>query len=348
MNHNFQFITTGIGSVPFLDIKDTCLHIQKFFPDMPFWPQLVKRSIYEDMIIQFSEKLPFVIAEEKRMLMTARKDDLQKELLKFYEQFLSDEIEYFSISYDFAPGLYEMVELVKGTGARFIKGQSVGPITFAASINDESGRSVINDPELLDVCVKGIAVKSVWQAKKLKESGKIPILFFDEPYLSSIGSAFSTISREHVVDILKEVISYVKEREDIIIGIHCCGNTDWSMIIEATPDIISFDAFNHLDYLLLYKNMLLDFIREGGILAWGIVPTTDMDFEVQGSLDSLFLKLKDALTKINEWGLDLELVYKNSILTPSCGMGTMNPKKAKRALKLLSALSQKFSESLGY
>ena len=341
---NFNFTVTGIGSVPFLDIKNTCVYICHLFSDAPFWPQLVKRSVYEDMIIQFSEGLPCLkIIKEKRSLIAKKGKNAEKELLKFYEHFLTDDFDYFSISYDFAPALYELVDIIKDRDGPFIKGQSVGPITFAASINDENGRSVINDPELLEAYTKGIAIKGLWQIKKLKESRRMPILFFDEPYLSAIGSAFSTISKEKVVEILREVIEYIKEKEDVIIGIHCCGNTDWSMIVDAGPDIISFDAFNYLDHFLLYKDKLVDFIKKGGSLAWGIVPTTDTDFERAGNIDQLLLKLNNGLKQIKEWGLDPELIPKNSILTPSCGMGTMGQENAKKAMKLLLDLSKRLS-----
>jgi len=66
----FNFMITGIGSMPFLDVDETCLLIKENFPDMPFWPQLVKRSFYEDMIIQFSEGIPFLkVFEEKRTIL---------------------------------------------------------------------------------------------------------------------------------------------------------------------------------------------------------------------------------------------------------------------------------------
>jgi len=58
--HNFDFAATCIGSVPFKNIEDTCRDILKHLPIMPFWPQFVKRSHLEDMIIQFSEGLPLL------------------------------------------------------------------------------------------------------------------------------------------------------------------------------------------------------------------------------------------------------------------------------------------------
>lgn len=37
-------MVTGIVSVPFLDVDDACHRILKIFPDIPFWPQLVRRN----------------------------------------------------------------------------------------------------------------------------------------------------------------------------------------------------------------------------------------------------------------------------------------------------------------
>ncbi len=340
----FDFMITGIGSVPFLDVEESCLLIKENFPDMPFWPQLVKRSPYEDMIIQFSEGIPFLkVSEEKRAVFAIKGSSPEKELTRFYEMFFSEQLSELSISIKYAPGLYKMVELVKDSDASFIKGQIVGPITFAASIKDDQGKAIIGDNELMDVCVKGIAMKGLWQVRKLKEAGKRVVLFLDEPYLASIGSAFSTISKDNVIEVLKEVINYIREREDVLLGIHCCANTDWSMIISACPDIISFDAFGYMDHFLLYRDEILRFLKNGGNIAWGIVPTTDSDFEKKGDANSLFKILKKGIENIVKWGMPLKEVAEHSLLTPSCGMGTMKVENAKR---VISTLAEIFNKSL--
>jgi len=337
-------ITTGIGSMPFLDVEETCRIIIDNF-ELPFWPQLVRRSIYEDMIIQFSEGIPFLkVDEEKRALFAIKGDSPEKELLKFYEHFLEEDISYFSISRDYAPGLYVMINLVKESDATTIKGQTVGPITFSASIRDQDERSILNDSELMDVCAKGIAIKGIWQARKLKESGKDVILFLDEPYLASIGSAFSLISKEKVTEILKEVISYIKQREYVLIGIHCCANTDWSMIFDSGPDIISFDAFGYMENFLLYRDEIISFIKNGGVIAWGIVPTTDSDFEERGDINEILKRLRNGFERLEEWGINREVLIKSSILTPSCGMGTMKEENANKAIQLLKKLSNRIWE----
>lgn len=124
-----------------------------------------------------------------------------------------------------------------------------------------------------------------------------------------------------------------------MIGIHCCGNTNWSMIIEAGPDIINFDAHGYLDYFLLYPDELARFLQGGGIIAWGIVPTAT--FTGKESVEDLYFKLKEGLSRINELAANSESVTRNSILTPACGMGTMEQDSADSIIEHLSVLSKK-------
>ncbi len=338
----FNFKATGIGSVPSLGVQDTCIHILEQLPEIPFWPQLVKRTHLEDMNIQFSEGLPLLeIREEKRALAVSA-ENRESELVAFYDRFLTEDVDYFGISRGFAPALYELVDLIQKNPkpyGPYVKGQTVGPVTFSAGINGPDGKSLLYDAELLEAIVKGISIKALWQVRELGKSGKKPIIFLDEPYLSGFGSAFSPIERREVIHLLKEVIDYLRERSDALIGIHCCGNTDWSMIIEAGPDIVNFDAFDYMDYFLLYPNEITRFLRGSGVIAWGVVPT--YTFTGEESVEGLFSRLEKGLNRLYTWGLEPQSVRESSILTPACGMGTMEQGSANHVLHLLSSLSKK-------
>ena len=340
--HDFYFKATGIGSVPTLGIREACASILERIPEMPYWPQLVKRSHLEDMVIQYSEGLPSLeIIEDKRSLVVAS-GDLETALVTFYDRFLAEDISHFAVSQEYAPGLYELVANVCQSPEKYgpyIKGQTVGPVTFAAGIADQDGKSILHNPDLLDAAVKGLAIKAVWQVEELKRTGKRTIIFLDEPYLSGFGSAFTPIQRHEVIALLKEVIDYIRERTDALIGVHCCGNTDWPMIIESGPDIVNFDAYGYMDTFLLYPEALLGFLSKGGAIAWGIVPTAD--FTGEQSVESLLNRLQQGLNRLREWGIDTDKIARSSILTPACGMGTMENRLADRVLVLLSELSKK-------
>ena len=339
-NPPFNFMATGIGSIPTTDAEAACTEILQLLPRAPYWPQLVKRSHLEDMNIQFSEGLPLLkIKEEKRALFVADDEARESALVEFYDRFLSQDIERFAISPEFASGLYVMLDLLKkenGAEKEFIKGQSVGPVTFAAGITHIDGKAVLHDPELREALVNGLAIKALWQVRELAKSGRRPIIFLDEPYLSGFGSAFSPIQRHEVIEILSIVISYLRENSNALIGIHCCGNTDWSMLLEAGPDIINFDASDYMEHFLLYRKELVRFIQKGGTIAWGIVPTSNLTGDE--SVERLSEKLRQGLGRVKQWGITPSELAERSMLTPACGMGTMRPNLAKKCMELLSNL----------
>jgi len=340
---DFRFVATGIGSVPFEDIEGTCRKIGQWTPSMPFWPQFVQRSHLEDMIIQFSEGLPLLrVNAQERCLSLSGLDQREDELVRFYERLLAEDLEAFAVSREAAPGLYTLLNILKEDtygGTPYVKGQTVGPVTFTAGIKDPKGKPILYDPELSEAMTKGLAVKAVWQVTKLARSGKQPVLFIDEPYLSGYGSAFSPVQRHEVVDMLRTIIDYLREHSSVLIGIHCCGNTDWSMVLETGPDIVNLDAVEYMDHFLLYREPILRFLEGGGAIAWGIIPTSN--FTGQESVDGLFSRLRQGLDRLREWGLDADQVARRSLLTPSCGMGTMGRESAAAAMGLLSDLARR-------
>lgn len=342
MNPDFHFKATGIGSVPWTEIQESCLNILRHLPDIPFWPQFVRRSHLEGMLVQFSQGLPALKIQEEKKALAISLTEMESDLVAFYDHFFAEDINYFAISPDYAPGLHEMVARIRQEPAEYgpyIKGQTVGPVTFAAGIKGADGKSVLHYPDLLEAMTKGLAIKALWQVKKLQTTDKNPIIFLDEPHLSGFGSAFSPIERNTVIYLLKEVMDYLREKSDACIGIHCCGNTDWSMILETSPDIVNFDAFSYMEYFMLYPDYIARFIQGGGTIAWGIVPTAD--FTGDETVDGLYSKLDHGLRLLYEWGLDPKTVVNHSLLTPACGLGTMEQASAEKALDLLSMLSQR-------
>ena len=345
---DFGFMATGIGSVPFLEVEATCREILRLFPHMPFWPQFVKRSYLEDMSVQYSEGLPLLeVNEEKRSLTVSNTGERESELVNFYERFFSGDLDSFAMSEAYAPGLYALMASlneIKSDQTHYIKGQTVGPITFTSGILGPDGRPVIHDPELSEAFVRGLAIKALWQVKMLEKSGRRPVIFLDEPSLSGFGSAFSSIQRQDVVDKLQMMISYLKDNSDCLVGIHCCGNTDWPMIMAAKPDIINFDAFEFIEHFLLYPDGIARFLKSGGTIAWGIVPTSG--FTGSESLKDLLKKVGGGIKKIEEKGLSPQTIVERSIFTPSCGMGSMLPANAHSAMSLLARLQVETAEGV--
>ena len=340
-----NFSATAIGSYPHNNVDDACDLILKTLPEIPCWPQLPERDMNEEMLVQYTEGLPFLkIDPVKKSVYIDMPEDNTDKLEEFYNNYMSEDPGLFALSDSHALGFSNMTRLLKEKkpeGLRAIKGQIVGPITLAGSLKDPEQIAMLHNPVLFDVIVKLLAMKASWQLDQYAAFGLPRIIFLDEPYLSSYGSAFASLKKEQIVESLNEIFLAIHNRESLS-GIHCCGNTDWTMLMETQVDIINFDAFGYMDTMLIYKKEVRTFLERGGIMAWGIVPTTDSIKDV--TIGDLMDKMTSAVDRLVDSGIDQKLIIENSLITPSCGTGTMPLDEAEKAMTLTHELTIKLKD----
>jgi len=338
-------LATGIGSMPHKDADSALDLIFKYLPNIPFWPQLPKRDVREGMVAQFSEGLPCIKVTDNGIFFNP--EDKEKELEEFYKRIIATEsrhgpdIDYFKISPDFAQGLYAFKQRLSKVNLKLIKEikcQVTGPFTFAASLNDESGKALLHDSAMMQAITEGLIMKTLWQISFLEKFGKSIIVFIDEPYLGCFGSAYTPLNRGDTVKVLSDFATRIGSAGKVRTGVHCCGNTDWSIFTDIhTLDIISFDAFNFLDKLILYADDLKQFFANNKILCWGILPT--QEFTDKTDKGSLITKIKSGIEALVKKGLDRDLLWNNLLVSPSCGLATLDTQKSEEILRTLSEVS---------
>jgi methionine synthase II (cobalamin-independent) len=333
-----QGLTTGIGSLPHQDAEQALDLVFNYCPQIPFWPQLPKRHIRESMTAQFSEGLPCLNMAATGVIFDSR--DKDKQLEHFYEKIIVRDVSYFKISAEYARGLWAFYRRLKAGESgdiKFIKCQITGPFTFAAGINDQDARALLHNQIFFEAFTKGLLMKALWQIEVFKEFRKKIIVFIDEPYLACFGSAYTPIDRDRVIKVLGELAGELKS-SGALVGLHCCGNTDWSMLAQIKAiDIISFDAFGFLERVLLYSDSIKNFLNRGGMLCWGIVPTSEFNDQIQAkTLVEMIVKGIEAFARK---GINKDTLLKGLLLSPACGMGTLPPQRAKAVLEVLGKLS---------
>lgn len=165
------------------------------------------------------------------------------------------------------------------------------------------------------------------------------IVFIDEPALAGFGSSeMISVSREDIMACLSEVADAV-HADGGLAGIHVCANTDWSMVLESGVDIVNFDAYAYFDRFILYGTQIKQFVSDGGLLAWGLVPTLKPEEIQRETLEKLHAGWKKRLKEIETLGIDMDVIHRQSFITPSCGVGTLDMDLAKRVLMLNRDLS---------
>jgi hypothetical protein len=339
------FLATGVGSLPHAHVAEACALITRTLPQTPFWPQLPKHRILESMNVQVSPGLPFLKVEEKKgeVFFDATRDRAQ-ELEAVYQSYLAaDEISY-AIPPAYAGGLEGMVgylEEKQGSPLRFFKGQIVGPITFGLSVQAPEGRNLIHDEVAFDGVMKGLLLRGRWIIRRMKKICEEVILFIDEPGLSGYGSAFFSVEASTITGRLNEMIEEF-QAQGVRVGVHCCGNTDWSLLLRTKADIINFDAWGFFERFSLYPEALNEFLSRQGVLAWGIVPTSE--FTGRETVEVLKEKLESEFRELKSRGIRPEILRERSLLTTSCGMGLMSVEDAEKAMGLLAELSKRMRE----
>ena len=125
-------------------------------------------------------------------------------------------------------------------------------------------------------------------------------------------------------------------------GVHCCGNTDWSLLLSTSADILSLDAYEYAEALSLYPDQVSTFLERGGIIAWGIVPASAQAWEE--TVESLVKRFQDALGLLVAKGLHEDDLLSASLITPSCGCGSLEEDTAEQVLKLTGKVSAALRE----
>lgn len=352
-----KFLSTAIGSMPYVDPKHAVdVSLQRL--DCPIWPQLGAFGLLEQMEIQYSEGVPCVVIDKEKGRMyfdTGR--DYSEDFAAFYETYMmamdpdegNGDCSAMAISEEYSHGLHEMLRRMQAEGKKrpWLKVQTTGPCSVSLTITDENKRAIYYNEEFRDVVVKAMAMKCRWQIQQFRPYAENIICFIDEPILSAFGSStYVSVQRDDVVAMLAEVVDAV-HADGAYAGVHCCGNTEWSILVDAGVDLVNFDAFEYGYTIVMYADSIKKHLERGGMLAWGIVPTSSkvMDQTVE-TLEPIMEKTMDELAA--KTGLDKKIITEQAVITPSCGAGSLSEAEADKVFELVDQFSKHMKKKYGY
>ncbi|MCL5959486.1 MAG: methionine synthase, partial [Chloroflexi bacterium] len=283
------------------------------------------------MYAQYTELLPGAEAVAGKVQVDLG-EAFQRNLERLYLDYVEENVDKYLPSLERAAGLHAMLALLEASGRRPLaaKGQITGPISLGLQVTDGNLKPLLYDDIAFDAVSKHLRLVAKAMEKALGQVGQTTIVFFDEPYLHALGSALFSVSEAQVVGGLEEAFGGLS----CLKGIHCCGNTDWSVVLSTSLDILSFDAYRYAETLALYPDDVKRFLERGGILAWGIVPADALLLQNE-NVPSLIAKLLDAMQSLVGKGVSREMLLNQCLITPSCGLGSLPIPAAERALGLL-------------
>lgn len=340
---------TGIGSLPQQQAEPALTMIFDSVPEIPHWPQLPTAGAAEGFIRQYLTPLldrQLVLESPGRSpYFATNAPDWLERITAFYSEVLDesnpDAPQHFSFPKASASGFYVFLQRLQETGAgraQYIKGQLSGPVTMGFQVTDENMQPAFYNDDLRDMLVRSLVMQVRWQARTLKAFNRPVILFIDDPGLYGYGqSTFVGLSKQAIQDSLRPLIDAAHE-EGAMVGVHACAGIDWSLLFDLPFDMVNIDVYHYFTSLVLYASEFNAYLKRGGALAWGLVPTSDEVTSESGQ--SLLARLHEYFAVLERKGVDPVLMQKQLLFTPSCGTGTLTTVQAETVYAQLQEVSR--------
>lgn len=317
-----------LDGLPYADETTAIEAVYARFPDLPSWPQLPRRSPLENMYTLFAEGFPG-LREDAGTSFVEHGAILDRELGALRLAYLNDDVDYARISPGHALGLDALLHRPVGEHPPVaVKGEITGPVSWSLTMLDEQHRPILYDHVLEEATAQHLRLKVSWQEQALRQVAPETIMVLNEPYMASFGSSFVPLSRERAIALFNEVLAGISG----VKGVHCCGATDWSVILGTTVQLLSWDAYDYMSSLLDYAEPLSAFIERGGILCWGVIPAgSAARWE---TVDSLVARIEQGIDALAQRGLPREVLVQRGLVSPSCGLGSLDVELAEHILDL--------------
>lgn len=333
--------STGIGSMPHTQVE---LGLQAALAmDIPFLPQLPRRHAAEFMIPSAIEGLPGLSFDEEGMCtvdLAQWEAGRQAFEARMDEALASGQLEAFEPTPEgcraWRPFLWE----VENRKLALSKAQIAGPFTVLSVARTSLGSPTLEVPGLDKALYRLVMARSLAMVKALRRTGTTPLFFLDEPGLY----AFQRSQPRHLLALQEmKLLVLALQREGALVGIHCCGNTDWGALLDVQPDVLSLDVRLSLDAMLEETDALARFLGSGATLSLGIVPTDlTSTYDVTELTDSVEASLRAALPR----GYSFTQVLAHVLLTPACGLAMRSVKDAENILSELRTAQRRLHHTL--
>jgi len=330
--------TTAMGIMPHTD-ADRALELALSL-DIPFWPQLPKVSFLEDMYAQVSEHFPGIILDMDRRVVSFSID-------KFYEDFEQymphwEEEEFFRLSPEYSVVFHQFLEQDLSK-YKYVRGQSIGPVSYGLKILDESNKPMIYYEEVRQIVFDFVAKKLKAQLGEMQEAHPGAFVWVDEPGLEMIFMAISGYTSERAKE---DYLSFLEDFPGPR-GVHLCGNPDWSFLLQMDLDVLSLDVLAQGHIFSRYAEEVREFLDRGGIISWGITPTLTEEFERENA-QSMIDMLDGLWESLDRQGIPREQILKQAWLAPArcCLVNQDGEETVARSFRLLDEVAGHFKGKL--
>ncbi|MEL6891228.1 MAG: hypothetical protein AAFP84_06515, partial [Actinomycetota bacterium] len=298
----------GIGSLPHRDADAAAAFSVGEF-DIATVPTLPQRSPAEGMIAQAVAGLPGVSLGQYGSFAVD-------------PSHLGDDVPITTdLDGDAFGGLRAFLDLAVAIGhdGKPVKWQFVGPVTLGVALQ----RAGLRTSAAFTIAARAVRqhVTDIGAAIRVALPSSPQIFVLDEPWLVDLMSPDFPIAPDEAVDLISTAMAAAS---DATFGVHCCGPADVATMLSSGPKLLSVAVD---DGLVDYAGYLGRFLDDGGVVAWGVVPT---DRPAGPSADRYWRQLAELWCALVERGVDATKLRRQSLITPTCGFAAHQVSVARR------------------
>jgi hypothetical protein len=242
--------------------------------DIPFWPQLPHVSLYEDMYVQTSEHFPGIAIDFEKGRLVFKTARFEEDLNDYFTKM--EHPQTYALTQEYSK-VFKRFLSKNLKGYKAIRGQITGPVSFGFKVLDENLKPIIYNEEVKTILFDFIQKKVNFQYQELKKKNPNAFVWVDEPGLGYVFSGFSGYNDQQAK---KDYYNFVQGLEGPK-GLHLCAEVNLPYLLELGIEILSFDAFQIGFMPKEYTQSVAEFIKKGGIISWGIVPTESSVLSIQ-------------------------------------------------------------------
>lgn len=240
------------------------------------------------------------------------------------------------LNHDAFVGFQSFLEGAKGAGldGSPIKWQYVGPVTLGVALQ----RAGLDVETAFDVA--GTALRTQLIGISDAVSTALPnspqMVVLDEPWFADLMTPGFPIPPDEAIDRMSSAMAALPSGS--LVGIHCCGPCDVATLLASGPSVVSLPISQDL---VEWSGYLSRYLADGGIVAWGVVPT---DGPVPVTSERYWRELSDLWCALVQRGCDPVILRRNSMVTPHCGLATHSVPVAQQVAELTAEVANRVKD----
>ncbi len=159
------------------------------------------------------------------------------------------------------------------------------------------------------------------------------LVMIDEPALADLMQPEFPIPPDHAVDVMSSAMAALPH--DVVAGIHCNLRCDIATMLASGPAVISVPV---TDDLVDWAGYIDRFLDDGGVIAWGVVPTGG---PIAAGADRYWRALSDVWCELVRRGCDPVALRRQSMVTPGGGLEAHAVSVARRLARLTAEVAKR-------